>query len=101
MWSPLRASSDHRLIVAALRARRMVGSSSLYLSFREVAKAALDCAHRTSTVSSCAFCEQGGRLAAPSSSFCGRALREHRRSTDSIPHTFVGQTSLMFALYDA
>ena len=29
------------------------------------AKAALDCAHRTSTVSSCAFCEQGGRLAAP------------------------------------
>ena len=30
-----------------------------------VAKAALNCAHRTSTVSSCAFCEQGGHLAAP------------------------------------
>jgi hypothetical protein len=30
-----------------------------------VAKVALDCAHRTSTVSSCAFCEQGGHLAAP------------------------------------
>jgi hypothetical protein len=29
-------------------------------------KVALDCAHRTSTVSSCAFCEQGGHLAAPS-----------------------------------
>jgi hypothetical protein len=40
-------------------------SDSFYLSFGGVAKAALDCAHRTSTVSSCAFCEQGGRLAAP------------------------------------
>ena len=30
-----------------------------------VAKVALDCAHRTSTVLSCAFCEQGGHLAAP------------------------------------
>src|SRR5580765_4699367 len=28
----------------------------------------LDCARRTSTVLSCAFCEQGGHLAAPSSS---------------------------------
>ena len=34
--------------------------------FRGVAKAALYCAHRTSTVSSCAFCEQEGHLAAPS-----------------------------------
>jgi hypothetical protein len=41
------------------------------------AKAALNCAHRTSTVSPCAFCEQGGHLAAPSSSFSSRALREH------------------------
>ena len=48
------------------------------LLFRGVAKAALDCAHRTSTVSSCAFCEQGGHVATPSSSFSGRALREHR-----------------------
>ena len=33
--------------------------------FRGVAEAALYCAHRTSTVSSCAFCEQKGYLAAP------------------------------------
>src|SRR6267143_398243 len=46
--------------------------------FGGVAKAALDCAHRKSTVSSCAFCEQGGHLAVPSSSFRGRAFREHR-----------------------
>jgi len=52
-------------------------SNSLYLSVRGVAKAALDCAHRTSTVSSCAFCEQRGHLAAPCSSFSSRALREH------------------------
>jgi hypothetical protein len=30
-----------------------------------VAEAALYCAHRTSTVSSCAFCEQEGHLAPP------------------------------------
>ena len=34
--------------------------------FRGVAEGALYCAHRTSTVSSCAFCEQEGHLAAPS-----------------------------------
>jgi hypothetical protein len=45
--------------------------------FKGGAKAALNCAHRTSTVSPCAFCEQGGHLAAPSSSFSSRALREH------------------------
>ena len=32
---------------------------------RGVAEAALYCAHRTSTVSSCAFCEQEGHLATP------------------------------------
>ena len=37
--------------------------------FRGVAEAALYCAHRTSTVSPCAFCEQEGHLAAPSPSF--------------------------------
>ena len=42
-----------------------------------VAEAALYCAHRTSTVSSCAFCEQEGHLDAPSSFFSSRALREH------------------------
>jgi len=33
--------------------------------FRGAAKAALYCAHRTSTFLSCAFCEQKGHLAAP------------------------------------
>jgi len=33
--------------------------------FRGAAEAALYWAHRTSTVSSCAFCEQEGHLAAP------------------------------------
>ena len=33
--------------------------------FRGVAEAALYCAHRTSTDSSCAFCEQEGHLATP------------------------------------
>src|SRR4249920_1210366 len=58
-------------------------SDSLYLSllFRGGAKAALNCAHRTSTVSPCAFCEQGGHLAAPSPSFGGRA------STGIVPAT--------------
>ena len=44
---------------------------------RGVAEAALYCAHRTSTVLSCAFCEQEGHLAAPSPPFSSRALREH------------------------
>jgi hypothetical protein len=43
-----------------------------------VAKAALYCAHRTSTFLSCAFCEQEGHLAAPAPSFSGSALREHQ-----------------------
>ena len=44
-------------------ARAFQSSSSLV---KGVAKAALYCAHRTSTVSPCAFCEQAGHLAAPS-----------------------------------
>ena len=42
-----------------------------------VAEPALYCAHRMSTVSPCAFCEQEGHLAAPFPAFTGRALREH------------------------
>ena len=53
-------------------------SPFLYPNFRGVAKAALYCAHRTSTILSCAFCEQEGHLAAPLPSFPGRAFREHR-----------------------
>jgi hypothetical protein len=49
--------------------------------FKGVAEAALYCAHRTSTVSPCAFCEQEGHLATPFPSFLGRALREHRGLT--------------------
>jgi len=37
--------------------------------FREWPRLPFTCAHRTSTVSSCAFCEQEGHLAAPSPSF--------------------------------
>ncbi len=40
-------------------------SDFLHFALRGVAEAALYCAHRTSTVSSCAFCEQEGHLAAP------------------------------------
>src|SRR5882762_3461294 len=49
----------------------------LLVSPRRSGQVALYCAHRTSTVLSCAFCEQEGHLAAPSSSFSSRALREH------------------------
>jgi len=48
-------------------------SNSLYFFLEGVAEAALYCAHRTSTVSPCAFCEQKGHLAAPSPSFRFRA----------------------------
>ena len=46
---PLRASNEHLLLP--------------YTILEGVAKAALHCAHRTSTVSSCAFCEQKWHLA--------------------------------------
>ena len=56
----------------ALREKRGSPGLSSFLSFSPlllceivlegVAKVALYCAHRTSTVSPCAFCEQGGRL---------------------------------------
>jgi len=41
-------------------------SDSFYLSYKGVAKAALYCAHRATTVSSWGLCEQKGHLAAPS-----------------------------------
>jgi hypothetical protein len=92
--SPLRASRDHCFIVGPLRAQRLCrlsrllpvmgrafwkhGSNVGVLLFcdlsppRGVAKAALDCAHRTRA-------------------FLGRALREHRRSSGSIPPLFCEQ----------
>src|SRR3989441_6338863 len=47
------------------RVQRILLTGLCTTSFKGVAKAALYCAHRTSTVSSCAFCEQEGHLAAP------------------------------------
>ncbi len=47
----------------AYKVRQQGPSNSFYLFFRGVAKAALYCAHRTSTFLSCAFCEQEGHLA--------------------------------------
>ena len=78
---------------AAVHPRRALIPSAFQFPlppFRGVAKAALNCAHRTSTVSSCAFCEHGGHLAAPSSSFRGRALREHRDSPGHLTPPAVG-----------
>ena len=45
--------------------RNQQGPSVLPASLKGVAKAALYCAHRTSTFLSCAFCEQEGHLVAP------------------------------------
>jgi len=63
-FSPARPLA--RRDVPLARARAFQSTSSLV---KGVAKAALYCAHRTSTVSPCAFCEQEGHLAAPSPSF--------------------------------
>jgi hypothetical protein len=64
-YPPIASQSISRDVPLA-RARAFQTSSSLV---KGVAKAALYCAHRTSTVSPCAFCEQEGHLAAPSPSF--------------------------------
>ena len=64
VWSPLRASSDHRFIVGALRAQRPYQlsrhspSELACLSLHGVAWSILKCARRTSTFLSCAFREQ-------------------------------------------
>jgi len=54
-----------------------VKSSMLQTSAKGVAKAALDCAHRTSTFLSCAFCEQEGHLATPSPHLPAGGLFQH------------------------
>jgi len=64
-YSPIAAQSNFYDVPLAL-ARAFRLSSPLV---KGVAKAALYCAHRTSTVSPCAFCEQEGHLAAPFRSF--------------------------------
>ena len=61
---PPRLNREGKLgLTEALRSTR--GFRFSLAQFRGVAEAALYCAHRTSTVSSCAFCEQEGHLAAP------------------------------------
>ena len=45
-----------------MRARVQRGPWVPHMLFRGMAEAALYCAHRTSTVSPCAFCEQEGHL---------------------------------------
>jgi len=70
-FSPAHPLARRDVPVALARAFRFL------MPFLEgVAETALNCAHRTSTVSPCAFCEQGGHLAAPYPSFSCRALRE-------------------------
>ena len=71
-FSPAHPLARRDVPVAQARAFRF-----LIPFLEEAAEAALYCAHRTSTVSPCAFCEQEGHLAAPSSFFSSRALREH------------------------
>jgi hypothetical protein len=76
---PLRASSDHRFIVGALRARRAFdlpsNSPSLLvrLFFPRAAWSILNCARRTSTFLSCAFREQEDDQGALSSYFLANA----------------------------
>jgi hypothetical protein len=85
-YPPIASQSISRDVPLA-RARAFRSSSPFV---KGVAEAALSCAHRTSTVSPCAFCEQEGHLVAPFPSFLGRALREHRRSSGSIPSSAPG-----------
>jgi hypothetical protein len=58
------ASASKKDGLAAPRCAYPLELSSSF--FKGVAKVALNCAHRTSTFLSCAFCEQRGHLAAPS-----------------------------------
>src|SRR6185436_20418124 len=67
LWSPLRASGDHRFIVGALRAQRphqlprfplLLFSTLSSYSPSRVGWSVLDCARRTSTFLLCAFREQ-------------------------------------------
>jgi hypothetical protein len=64
---PLRASNEGLLRPRVARAQETIQSirSHLHSFLLRSGQAALYCAHRTSTVSSYAFCEQEGHLAAP------------------------------------
>jgi hypothetical protein len=65
--STLARFSLHRVAWSVLECARPTRALQFSLSFCSgVAEATLYCAYRMSTVSSCAFCEQEGHLAAPS-----------------------------------
>jgi hypothetical protein len=66
--------------------------------FEGVAKAALYCAHGTSTVSSCAFCEQEGHLAAPSPSLQAFSLPLKDSAAWLIPYC-ARRTTVIYLYY--
>jgi hypothetical protein len=81
-------------------ARARVFQLSLYLPLEEGAKAALYCAHRTSTVSSCAFCEQGGHLATPPPSLL-RPRVARAKETNGLPvPSYTGRGARTVGLVD-
>ena len=60
-----------------------------------VAKAALYCAHRTSTVLSCAFCEQEGHLAAPLCPFEGARCASKGSNRLALPFSLMASSTLL------
>jgi len=65
-------AEDSKCLSSKAAARTLVTKKSfrfLRPRLEGVTEVALDCVHRTSTFLSCAFCEQGGRLATPSPPF--------------------------------
>jgi len=80
-WENGRLFTRH---AATLRAQPRVAQSEGGIPMT-VGPLALHSAHRTSTASSCAFCEQEGHLATSSPSFSGRAFREHRTNVGVLP----------------
>jgi hypothetical protein len=101
--SNVRASNEGSLRPRVARAQgiaRLPFHSPLY--WNGVAKVALDCAHRTSTFLSCAFCEKEGYLSAPCSSFRDRTFPEHRESVrPPRPHPLLFRANCWAATYSA
>jgi hypothetical protein len=88
--STLARFSLHRVAWSILKCARPTRARQFSIPFfNGVAVAALYCAHWTSTVSSCAFCEQEGHLAAPShpseAARCASTEAPQPRSTPSLP----------------
>jgi len=66
---PLLYSASRRMVACPRASFGACAFRSCPASHRQRARDVSDCAHRTSTVSPCAFCEQEGHLAPPSPSF--------------------------------